>query len=255
LPESVLLSVADGRHAFTLAVQERPPALLAFDSPKDTDDELADLARALGGVVVGNDLNGIVRLVTTSSVTLIQRRRWLARDLACRVSRDISRIVPVAHPPVLAALLDFCHHRISPPRHGATLLYVLTDQDDGSAQLRPEPKAPQAAIERPRPVVLTVDDNPHLVAWLERLLTDAGVMPLTAATAQQARDIARRQRLDVAIIDILASDGDGLWLTFELLRLWPQLQVVLMTGTELSPDEAALCDRQDFPVLPKPFLI
>jgi hypothetical protein len=52
---------------------------------------------------------------------------------ASRVSRDISRIAPVAHPPVLAALLDFCHHRISPARHGATLLYVLTDQDDGSA--------------------------------------------------------------------------------------------------------------------------
>ncbi len=27
-----------------------------------------------------------------------------------------------------------------------------------------------------------------------------------------------------------------------------------MTGTELSPDEAAICQRQDFPVLRKPFL-
>ena len=36
--------------------------------------------------------------------------------------------------------------------------------------------------------------------------------------------------------------------------LLPRLQVVLTTGTELSPDEAALCDRQDFPVLRKPFL-
>lgn len=32
------------------------------------------------------------------------------------------------------------------------------------------------------------------------------------------------------------------------------VQIVLMTGTELSPDEASLCDRQDFPVLRKPFL-
>src|SRR5207244_12863910 len=76
--------------------------------------------------------------------------------------------------------------------------------------------------------------------------------PLTAASAQEARDIAGRQRIDLVLIDLLASDGDGLWLAFELLRLWPQLQVVLMTGTELSPDEAALCDRQDFPVLRTP---
>lgn len=121
-------------------------------------------------------------------------------------------------------------------------------------QLRPTSHAPPTAIEHPRPVVLAVDDNAHLVAWLERLLADAGVTPLTAASAQEARDIAGRQRIDLVLIDLLASDGDGLWLAFELLRLWPQLQVVLMTGTELSPDEAALCDRQDFPVLRKPFL-
>jgi CheY-like chemotaxis protein len=121
-------------------------------------------------------------------------------------------------------------------------------------QLRAEPKAHPAATERARPVVLAVDDNPHLVVWLERMLADAGVTPLIAATAQEARDISARQRLDLVIIDLLTSDGDGLWLAFELLRLWPRLQVVLTTGTELSPDEAALCDRQDFPVLRKPFL-
>ncbi len=32
------------------------------------------------------------------------------------------------------------------------------------------------------------------------------------------------------------------------------MQLLLMTGTELSPDEAALCERYDIPVLRKPFL-
>ena len=130
------------------------------------------------------------------------------------------------------------------------------DRAEGGKTLRltTEPHTRPVTRERPRPVVLAVDDNPHLLVWLERLFADAGMTALTAATAQEARDIAARQRLDLAIIDLLASDGDGLWLAFELLRLWPQLQVVLMTGPELSPDEAALCDRQDFPVLRKPFL-
>ena len=82
----------------------------------------------------------------------------------------------------------------------------------------------------------------------------AGVTPLTGTTAQQGREIATRGRLDLAIVDLLLPDGDGLSVAFELLRTWPRLQIVLMTGTELSPDEAAICQRQDFPVLRKPFL-
>jgi len=41
---------------------------------------------------------------------------------------------------------------------------------------------------------------------------------------------------------------------FELVRLWPRLRIVLMTGMELTPDEAAICQRQDIPILRKPFL-
>ena len=133
---------------------------------------------------------------------------------------------------------------------------VVVDLEDLGVTLRltPEAKAHAAPIERPRHVVLAVDDNPQFTSWLERLLADANLTPLIASTAQEARDIAARQHLDLAIVDLMVADGDGLWLAFELLRLWPRLQVVLMTGTELSPDEAALCDRQDFPVLRKPFL-
>jgi hypothetical protein len=32
------------------------------------------------------------------------------------------------------------------------------------------------------------------------------------------------------------------------------MQIILMTGMELSADEASICDRYDFPVLRKPFL-
>jgi len=86
------------------------------------------------------------------------------------------------------------------------------------------------------------------------MLAEAGVTPLTGTTAQQGREIATRRRLDLAIVDLLLPGGDGLSVAFELLRMWPRLQVVLMTGTELSPDEAVICHRLDFLVLRKPFL-
>jgi hypothetical protein len=41
---------------------------------------------------------------------------------------------------------------------------------------------------------------------------------------------------------------------FELLRMWPRVRIVVMTGSELSPDELTVCERQEFPVLRKPFL-
>jgi DNA-binding response OmpR family regulator len=65
---------------------------------------------------------------------------------------------------------------------------------------------------------------------------------------------ATRQPFDLAIVDLMLPDGDGLSVALELLRLWPRLRIVVMTGGELSPDEITLCDRHEFPVLRKPFL-
>ena len=133
LAEPVLRTVADGRHGFALVVKDQPLDLVLFESPKATDDDLAEVATRLKGIVVCNDAHGVVRIVTHDSVTLIEGRRWLARDLVRNVCHDISRIVPAANPAILGRLLAFCHREISASEHGAILLYVLTNQDDGSA--------------------------------------------------------------------------------------------------------------------------
>ena len=103
-------------------------------------------------------------------------------------------------------------------------------------------------------MVLVLDDNSQLLGKLERMLAETGVTAMTGTTARQGREIATHRRLDLAIVDLLLPDGDGLSVAFELLRMWPRLQIVLMSGAELSPDEAAICQRQDFLVLRKPFL-
>jgi len=133
-------------------------------------------------------------------------------------------------------------------------VHVDVAGDRETLTLRHEAAPPAPIPERSRPTVLVLDENAQLVERLQRELADAGVRPLVAASAQQARDLASRQRIDLAIVDLLLPDGDGLSVAFELLRVWPRLRIVLMTGMELSPDEAALCQRQDVPVLRKPFL-
>ena len=125
--------------------------------------------------------------------------------------------------------------------------------DGASLSLRSD-AAPAAAAASPRPVVLVLDENAQLAKWLDHVCGDAGVTGLTAANAAEARDIVARYRVDVAIVDLVLPDDDGLAVVRDLLGVAPHLSVVVTTGGELSPAEAAFCERHGFPVLRKPFL-
>ena len=49
-------------------------------------------------------------------------------------------------------------------------------------------------------------------------------------------------------------DGNGVELAQQLRQSIPNLQVIMMTGSMLAPEEEAICEEHDFPVLRKPFL-
>src|SRR5207249_2592007 len=44
-------------------------------------------------------------------------------------AEDIVQVVPAADASIVGRLLELCHHRISPARSGAAILYLLTDQE------------------------------------------------------------------------------------------------------------------------------
>jgi ATP-dependent Clp protease ATP-binding subunit ClpA len=115
-------------------------------------------------------------------------------------------------------------------------------------------RAPAATPQRASSVVLLVDDNEHIVEWLQRELTHPDVTIFTAGTAEGARRIIEDEPIDFAVVDLMLPDGDGLVVALELLRASPRVRVVMMTGGELSNDELAVCERQGFPILRKPFL-
>ncbi len=102
--------------------------------------------------------------------------------------------------------------------------------------------------------VLVLDDHGPLLDWLEAVLGSASMSPLRAGTAAIARELAASREPDAALLDVILPDGDGISLALEFRRIHPRLQVVLMTGMELSPEESAICERYDIPVLRKPFL-
>ncbi len=164
-------------------------------------------------------------------------------------ARELKRVVHRMLTQPLAALV--ADGEVAP----GGLVRVGVAEDGRALSLDAEARTNVARSDAPpRPVVLAVDENAHLLKRLEQSLAEAGVSALVAATAQEARDIAARLRPDLAIVDLVLPDGDGLSVALELQRMHPRLPIVMTTGTELSSDESDVCERQDFPVLRKPFL-
>ncbi|HLI85721.1 MAG TPA: AAA family ATPase [Bryobacteraceae bacterium] len=104
------------------------------------------------------------------------------------------------------------------------------------------------------PTVLLVDDNRDLLHFLERLMADAGWRLLTAESATEAQRLVREHKPNAALLDYMLPDGNGVELGVEFLRNLPNMLVIVMTGTILPPEEEALCEEHNFPVLRKPFL-
>ncbi|MBS1855573.1 MAG: AAA family ATPase [Acidobacteria bacterium] len=117
-------------------------------------------------------------------------------------------------------------------------------------------RAQDAGIEAApsHPTVLLVDDNRDLLRFLERLMADAGWVLLTAESATEAKRLMREHKPNAALLDYMLPDGNGVELGVEFLQAVPQMLVIVMTGTILPPEEEALCEEHNFPVLRKPFL-
>jgi DNA integrity scanning protein DisA with diadenylate cyclase activity len=127
LRDDVIHSLADGRQTLAVVAKGLPIELLLLNEPMDTEQDFASHAVWVDGVIVANDNRGVVRIVTDSSITVVQGRRWLTKDLVYEAAEDIMQIVPAADPRVVRKLLELTHHRISPARIGATILYRLSD--------------------------------------------------------------------------------------------------------------------------------
>ena len=126
LAPDLLRSLADGRHSLLLVVPGHAPRLLLLHDAIETDQDYASHAIWVDGVIVANDGSGVVRIVTSSSVTFVEGRHWTTKNLVYEAAEDVVQVVPAADPDVVRRLLELTHHRISPKRVGATLLYALT---------------------------------------------------------------------------------------------------------------------------------
>ncbi len=118
-----------------------------------------------------------------------------------------------------------------------------------------ELRSAEAQVAAPaNPTVLLVDDNRDLLHFLERLMANDGWTLVTAESATEAKLLVQTHKPNAALLDFMLPDGNGVELGVEFLQTVPQMLVIVMTGTILPPEEEALCEEHNFPVLRKPFL-
>jgi ATP-dependent Clp protease ATP-binding subunit ClpA/CheY-like chemotaxis protein len=106
-----------------------------------------------------------------------------------------------------------------------------------------------------KPILMIVDDNAELLKFLTTVLQALGIEIITAETGEQAINLSRKKRADVALVDYLLPDLDGLKLGTRLQMDLPFLQVIIMTGEKLSSGDEERCTRDGWALIQKPFLV
>ncbi len=101
--------------------------------------------------------------------------------------------------------------------------------------------------------VLVVDDNDSLVGWMAYVLTQRGYDVRTAGTASEGLAAAAAD-VDVAVLDYLLPDGDGVALGAALQHHGRRPAVVIVSGLELSDADKVVCEARGFAYLQKPFM-
>ena len=92
-----------------------------------------------------------------------------------------------------------------------------------------------------------------MIGWPPRTPARGDLIPVETAAA--ARKVAAKRKPHAALLDVDLPDGSGIALGLQLRMLLPQLQVTLMTSSDLDREEEEFCEESELPVIQKPFLV
>ena len=101
--------------------------------------------------------------------------------------------------------------------------------------------------------VLVVDDEPKLRKLLQLILSEIDLLPLSAASGEEALEIVEEESPEIVITDLKMPGMDGMELLRKIKNLHPEIPVVIITafGTIDSAVEAIKEGAEDY--ITKPF--
>lgn len=106
----------------------------------------------------------------------------------------------------------------------------------------------------PSSTLLFVDDEPNILAALQRLFRPLGYRILTATGGAAALEILAKEKVDLVISDMRMPQMDGAALLAETAQRWPQTVRILLTGyADLSSAVAAVNQGNIYRYLSKPW--
>ncbi|MBC8164182.1 MAG: response regulator [Roseiflexaceae bacterium] len=119
----------------------------------------------------------------------------------------------------------------------------------------PAPALPEQAQAFVAGSILVIDDEPHILDFVSRLLVRNGWAVETCQFAHQALERARAQSFDIILCDMKMPDIDGNQLYAQLLQVYgPHIPyVIFMTGDTSSATTEDFLHSHSLPVLRKPF--
>jgi DNA-binding NtrC family response regulator len=88
--------------------------------------------------------------------------------------------------------------------------------------------------------ILIVDDDPDICFVLTRLLERHGHEASAVLNARKALDSLESSPFDIAIIDIIMPDMDGIELIMKIRLNYPQLKVIAISGGGVIPADEYL---------------
>lgn len=79
-------------------------------------------------------------------------------------------------------------------------------------------------------VIAIADDMPEICAFVRECLKAAGHEVVCAANGAELRRLARGQRLDLVITDIMMPESDGFEVIADMRKLNPHIRIIAMSG-------------------------
>jgi DNA-binding response OmpR family regulator len=111
------------------------------------------------------------------------------------------------------------------------------------------------AVEREQPVVLAADDDEDILALVAFRLERSGYTVVQARDGQQALELARSEKPDLAVLDVMMPKLDGFELTRRLRaeEATSRMPIILLTARAQDTDVQTGFDAGADDYLRKPF--
>ena len=103
--------------------------------------------------------------------------------------------------------------------------------------------------------ILIVDDEPIARDNLAHIITKDGYSVRVAADGQQAIDILKKEEVDLVLTDLCMKGKDGMAVLDEAKKLWPAVEVVVITGHASVDTAVEAMRRGAYHYVAKPFKI